>query len=128
MADAGELDEVAVADGILGQHHQVVTAFLLGRIRVVEGAVDHIHLVADDRLHGCALAKLQQLDGAVHDAVIGERQSRHAQLLGPLHHRRQLAGSVQQAVVAVVVERNEGHRRKQQLVVGSLRLRAQHQI
>ena len=108
VADAGELHQVAIAHGVLGQHHQVVTALLLGGIGVVEGTVDHVHLVADDRLHGCAAAQLQQLDGAIHHPVVGEGEGGHAQLLGPLDHGRQLAGPIQEAVVAVVVERNEG--------------------
>ena len=107
VADAGELHQVAIADGIFGQHHQVV-ALLLFLLGVINGAIDDIHLIADDRLDARLGAELQQLDGAIHDAVVGQGQGRHAQLQGPLHHRRQLAGPIQEAVVAVVVERYEG--------------------
>ena len=110
VANAGELDQVAVAGGVLGQHHQVVTPFLLG-LGIVDRAVHHIHLVADDRLDAGALTELEQLDGAVHHTVVGEGQGRHAQLHGPLHHLGQLGGPIEEAVVAVVVERNEGQRR-----------------
>ena len=71
MADAGELDQVAIADRIFGQHHQVVSA-LLFLLRVINGAIDDIHLIADDRLDPGLSAKLEQLNGAIHDAVIGE--------------------------------------------------------
>ena len=110
MADAGEFHQIAVADGVLGQHHQVVAPFLLW-LGIVDRAVDHIHLVADDRLDARLGAELQQLDGAIHDAVVGEGQGRHAQRHRPFHHRRQLGGAIQQAVVAVVVEGYEGHGR-----------------
>ena len=110
VADAGELHQVAVAHRVLGQHHQVIAPLLLGRIGVIQRTVDDIHLVADDRLEARLAAELEQFDGAIHDAVVGESQGRHAQLHGPLHHGRQLAGPVEEAVVAVVVEGNEGHR------------------
>ena len=108
VADAGELHQIAVAGGIFGQHHQVISLLFLG-LRIVNGAVDHIHLVADDRLEIRSLTELQQLNRAVHHAVICQRDGRHAQLLRPLHHRRQLRRAIQKAVVAVVVERNESH-------------------
>ena len=107
VADAGELHQVAIADGIFGQHHKVV-ALLLFLLGVINGAIDDIHLIADDRLDARLGAELQQLDGAIHDAVVGKGQGRHAQFQGPLHHRRQLAGPIQEAVVAVVMERYEG--------------------
>ena len=108
VTNAGELHQIAVAGGVFRQHHQVVTLFLLG-LRVVDGPVDHIHLIADDRLEIGALTQLQQLNRAVHHAVIGQGDGRHAQLLRPLHHGRQLRRTIQKAVVAVVVERNESH-------------------
>ena len=110
VADAGELDQVAVAGGVLGQHDQVVAPLLL-RLGIVDRSVHHIHLVADDRLDAGGLAELEQLDGAIHHTVVGEGQGRHAQLHGPLHHLGQLGGPIEEAVVAVVVERNEGQGR-----------------
>ena len=107
VADAGELDQIAVARDVLGQHHQVIAPFFFG-LGIRDRAVDHIHLIADDRLDAGLGAKFQQFDGAVHDAVVRERQGWHAQLNRPLHHCRQLGGAVQQAVVAVVVEGDEG--------------------
>ena len=52
MADAGEFDEVAVANVVFGQHHQVIAALFLG-LGVIDAAVDDIHLVANDRLDAC---------------------------------------------------------------------------
>ena len=84
----------------------MITPFFLW-LWILNRAVDHIHLIADDRLDAGLRAQLQQFDGAVHDAVIGEGQGRHAQGHGPLHHGRQLGGPVEEAVVAVVMEGNE---------------------
>ena len=77
MADAGELHQVAIADRVLGQHHQVV-ALLLFLLGVINGTIDDIHLVADDRLDPGLCAELEQLDGAVHHTVVGECKGWHA--------------------------------------------------
>ena len=108
MTDAGELDQISVTNCVLGQNHQVVTLLLL-RLRVVDRAIDHVHLVADDRLEIRALAELEQLDGAVHDAVVCQGDGRHAQLLSPLHHRWKLRSPIQEAVIAVVMEGDKSH-------------------
>ena len=108
MADARQLHQVAIADGILGQNNQVV-ALLFLRLRIIDGSIDHIHLIADDRLEIGALAEFQQLNGAIHHPVIRQGNGWHAQFLGALHHGRKLRCAIQQAVIAVVVERNECH-------------------
>ena len=113
VADARQLHQIAIADSVLGENNQVVAALFLRGIGVINGAIDDIHLVADDRLHRAAAAELQELNGAVHDAVVGEGDRRHAQLLRPLHHGRQLTRPIQKAVVAVVVEGDEGQARRE---------------
>ena len=64
---------------------------------------------ADDRLEIRALAELEQLHGAIHDAVVGQGDGRHSQFLRPLHHCRKLRSPIQEAVIAVVVEGNKSH-------------------
>ena len=49
VADAGELHQIAVTGGVFRQHHQVISLLFLG-LWVVNGPIDHIHLIADDRL------------------------------------------------------------------------------
>ena len=71
-----------VAGGVLGKNHQVITLLLL--LRIADRTVDHIHLVADDRLEIRAPAELEQLNGSVHHTVIRQRDGRHAELLSPL--------------------------------------------
>ena len=89
MADAGELDQIAISGGVFGQNHQVIAPllFLLG---VINRPIHHVHLIADDRLDAGALAELEKLNSAVHHAVIGQSQGRHPQFFCPLHHLGQL--------------------------------------
>ena len=77
MTDAGELDQIAISGGVFGQHHQVITT-LFFLLRVIDGPVHHIHLIADDRLDAGALTELEQLHRAVHHTVIGEGEGWHA--------------------------------------------------
>ena len=107
MADAGELHQIAVTGGIFCQHHEVIATFLLG-LGVINGSIDDIHLIANDRLDPGSRAELEQLNGAVHHPVVGEGQGGHAKFHSPIHHRWQLGRPIQQAVIAVVVERDEG--------------------
>ena len=108
VADAGQFDEVAISGGILRQNNQVVSLLFLG-LRIINRSIDDVHLIADDRLDPSPLTQLQQLNRAIHDTVIGERQSRHSKLFGPLNHGGQLRGAIQEAVVAVVVKGDECH-------------------
>ena len=107
MTDAGLSHKVGVSGGVLGHQLQVFSEFLFG-LGIVDRSLDVLLIVADDRLDAGLSAELEELDGAVHYAVIGEGQGGQAQLHRPLHHCGQLGGTIQQAVVAVVVERDEG--------------------
>ena len=107
MADAGELHQIAVTGGIFCQHHEVIAPFLLG-LGVINGSIDDIHLIANDRLDPGSRAELEQLNGPIHHTVVGEGQGGHPKLHGPIHHCWQLGRPIQQAVIAVVVERDEG--------------------
>ena len=107
MADAGQLHQIAVTGGIFCQNHQVVAAFLLG-LGVINGSIDDIHLIANDRFDPGSRAELEQLNGAVHHPVVGEGQGGHPKFHSPIHHRWQLGRPIQQAVIAVVVKRDEG--------------------
>ena len=72
-----------------------------------------VRLQAEDRLDVGGLGLAEELDGAVEVAVVGDRQGGHPQRLGPPDQGRDLAGAVEQAVVAVAVqvdERPAGHR------------------
>ena len=68
-----------------------------------------VHLAADDRLHPMRDARLVELDGAEHVAVVGHRDRRHAELLHARHELRDLVGPVEQRVLGVEVEVSEAH-------------------
>ena len=108
VTDAGELDQISITDLIFRQNDEVISLLFL-RLGIVNRTVDHIHLIADNRLEISSFAQLEQLNGAIHDPVIGESDGRHPKLLGSLNHRRQLRRPIQEAVVTVVVERDECH-------------------
>jgi hypothetical protein len=109
-----ELDEVPKA--LVGgrEERQVVALDApIGRPAVV----DEIGLEADDRLDARLFTRLVVLDRPVHDAVVGQAERRHAELGGPLRHRvddslggllLDLAGAVEQRVLAVDVEVGDG--------------------
>ena len=66
--------------------------------------VDQVGLEPEDRLDPVLAAGLVVLDRAVHDAVVGEPERRHAELRRALGHRLDLAGAVEQRVLAVDVQ------------------------
>jgi hypothetical protein len=73
---------------------------LLGATAIVH----QVGLEADDRLDSARLAGLVVLDGAVHHAVVREPERRHLQLRGSRRHAVDLAGAIEQRVLAVDVQ------------------------
>ena len=69
----------------------------------------HIDLAADDRLHARSLGGLVEVDDAIHDAVIRDRDRILAQLPDPLHHVLDAAGTVQQAELRMDMEMYKTH-------------------
>ena len=103
VAEARELDQVAVAR-VVGREEREVRVALLLRAPVV-GDVD---LAAEDRLHALLARLLVELDRAGERAVIGERDGRHLELGRPRGERRNAAGAVEDRVLGVDVEMDEG--------------------
>ena len=106
-AGRGELDQVGEAGVVLGQQGEVV-ALVLGLLLDRLAVVDEVGLEPDDRLDPVLLAGLVEVDGAVHHAVVGEPQRRLPELGGARRHRVDLAGAVEQRVLAVGVEMDGG--------------------
>ena len=101
-----ELDQVLVAGLVARQQREVRVALLdAGAAVAVRGDVE---LEPDDGLDPLVLGGAVELDRAAERAVIGERHRRHAQLLGPLDQLADPAGAVEQRVLAVHVEMDEG--------------------
>ena len=106
-AGRGELDQVAEAGVAGGQQGQVVAlvADLLGDRAAI---VDQVGLEPDDRLDPMLATGLVELDRAVHHPVVGEPEGRHSQLRRAGGHRVDLAGAVEQRVLAVGVQMGDG--------------------
>ncbi len=113
LEEAGgrELHEVAVA-GRRRRDQRQVEAFepAGGPARVV---LDDVRLAPEDRLDVVLAAGGEKLHGAVHHAVIGQRQRRLSERRGPLGQLLDLARPVEQRVLGVDVEVGAGrtHRR-----------------
>jgi len=99
----GELDQVRVARVRLGQQRQVRVALLL-RVPVL-GDVD---LAADDRLDALLRRVLVELHRAGERAVVRERDRRHLELGCARRERRNPAGAVEDRVLGVDVQVDEG--------------------
>ena len=70
--------------------------------------VDEVDLAADDRLDAVLVARLVELDRAVHHAVIGEPQGRLVERRRALGERFDLARAVEQRVLGVHVQMGAG--------------------
>ena len=117
---ARELDQVAVADLVLGQQGQVVVE-LLAPLRVTARVVDaaaarralaavvvgHVGLGADDRLDPLPPALLVELERPVHVAVIGDAESRLTVGDRPCHQLVEPGRSVEHRELGVDVEVGE---------------------
>jgi hypothetical protein len=102
----GELDQVRVTGVRLGQQRQVRVALLL-RATVV-GDVD---LAADQRLDALLRRLPIELDRPRQRAVVGERNRRHLELRGPRREPWNPARAVEDRVLGVDVEVDEGRLR-----------------
>ncbi len=102
-AGRGELDQVGEAGVALGQQGDVV-ALVLRLLLDRRDVVDQVGLEPGDRLDPVLLAGLVEVDGAVHHAVVGQPESRLPELRRPRRHGVDLAGAVEQRVLAVGVK------------------------
>ena len=104
-AGAGQLRQVLEADVVAREEREVVALDLALADRAV---VDVVRLEAQDRLHAVLLAGLEQLHGAVHDAVVGQAEGRLPVLGRTGGELLDLARAVEQRVLGVNVEVGAG--------------------
>ena len=102
-AGGAELDQVAEPGVVRGEQGEVV-ALVAGRLRGRAAVVDQVGLETDDRLDPGRGAGLVVLDRPVHHTVVGQPQRRHLQLGRPLRELVDLAGAVEQRILAVDVQ------------------------
>ncbi len=103
--------EVADALAVAGQEGEVEGIFVTRSAAggTLEPAVGgDVGFQADDRLDAGGFGLSEEFDGPVEVAVVGDRQRGHAEVLDPLDQLGNLAGAVEQAVVGVAVQVNEG--------------------
>ena len=81
MSGRTYLHQVLVAAVILRKQDEVIVTSMVGILEIVVVMSRHIYLTADDRLDlRILLRHLQKLLDSVHVAMVGDCQSRHAQL------------------------------------------------
>ena len=123
VAEGDELDEVVVAGRRLGDQRQVGPVALVRRL-LRAPVLDDVDLAADDRPDARLAREAVELDRAGHGAVVGERDGGHLQLGGPLDQLADAARPVEDRVLRVAVEVDEGTRhRSEDRTVGSRRTR-----
>ena len=104
-----QLAKVFVAGAVFAQQHQVVGVVIDLMHPVGELAPGQIHLAADDGLDARGLGGFVKIDTAVHNAVVGYGDGGLPQLLHPVHHAADAAGSVQEAVFTMDMQVNKTH-------------------
>ena len=95
LTNANDFHQVMVACIVLRQQNQMVhAAVIFFQMR----ALGQVNLAADNRLDACLGTLLIKFHCAVHCAVVGNRQTVHAQLLSVGHQLVDFRSAVQQAV------------------------------
>ncbi len=102
-AERREPDQVRVARVVRREQREVRVPLLLR-----SALVGDVHLAAHDRLHALLPRLAEELDRAGERAVIGECDGRHVELGSPLGERRNAARSVENRILGVDVEMDEG--------------------
>ena len=110
LADRAEPHEVDVALVVGGEEGEVVGVAVDASLTKEARAGRNVDLAADDRLDPCVFARLVEVNRAVHDAVVGETDRGHLELGGAGDHRWDPAGAIEQRILGVIVEVDEGFR------------------
>ena len=106
MGRGHDLHEVLVALVVLRQEDEVIIPLLLHPV-VAFGDID---FAPDDRLHGRVLLReLEELLHAVHVPVVRDREAGHSQFLGPIEQVVDGRLTVQDGILGMYVQMDEGH-------------------
>ena len=108
---SAERSDAALAEAglVLRQQRQMETGFLAaGRLTLGQLAGCDVSLVTDDRVQSAGRALAVELDRPVQVAVVGQGDGVHALVFGVLDQLGDAVGAVEQAVMAVAVQVNEG--------------------
>ena len=108
----GDLHQVAVAFFVFGEHEQVVVriAFRRRALDVVVVFLADVEFASDDGLDTCFMGRIDEVHGAKNIPVVGHRHRGHAEFFDAMDQFFDVAGAVEQGVVAMQVQVDEfGH-------------------
>ena len=119
MPFRADFHQVPIAFVVLGQQGQVVVPAMVVVLEPMVIVTGHIDLAADDGLDDGLLVRteirlvvgeLEELLHAIHVAVVGDGQSRHPELPGPLKQLPDIGKTVKNRILRVDVKVYEGHK------------------
>ena len=94
-AAADDFNQVGIPRIILRQQHQMVVPILsAGQLSVKSGTGRHVDFTADNGIDSCRRGLLIELDDAVHNAMVCDGRTVHAQLFHTLDILFDLVGTV----------------------------------
>ena len=108
LTDGAQAHEVEVAVVVGGKEREVIRVAVDAPLAHEPRARRHVDLAADDRLDPGVLASFVKVDRAIHHAVVGHPDRRHLELRRPRDHGRDATCPIEQRVLGVVVEVDEG--------------------
>ncbi len=108
LPNGAELHQVEVAVVVSGQEGQVVGIAVDPSLAQQPRARGDVDLAADDRLDPRVLARLVEVDRAVHHAVVGHGERGHLELGRTCHERGDAARPIEQRILGVVMEVDKG--------------------
>ena len=105
----GDLDQIAVALFVFGEHQQMVVGVAFGRGAVIVLFAD-VKFAADDRLDAVLVRRVDEMHRAKNIAVVGHGHGGHAQFLYALAELFDVASAVEHGIVGMQVQVDElGH-------------------
>ncbi len=94
-AAADNFNQVGITRIILRQQHQMVVPILpAGQLSVESGTGRHVDLTADNGIDPCRCGLLIELNDAIHDSMVCDGRTVHAQLFHTLDILFDLVGTV----------------------------------
>ena len=105
-----QFEQVAVAGVVLGQQKEVVALGIQGLVPTAHGPtpLGQVGLDAQHRVDAVSTTGPVEVDRAMHDAVVGQRQGRLSQFGCASHQPIQAVQAVQEGIFGVGVKVNEG--------------------
>ena len=103
-----DLHQILIAGIIFRQqNHMIIAILAASRLPVKTRSGRHIDLPADDRLDAGVDRGAPHLIRAMHVAVVGDADGRHAQFLGALDQIRYFRCAVEQRIMRVIMQLHE---------------------